>query len=260
MVLQLTSSKKASAGFTLVELLAVMAIMVLILAAAGAALAPSNRALDLTSNSAEIKGLLDQGRQFAIAHNRYVQVRFYEKATEPGYYTAIGLFASDSPYYSANSSDYVNWTTTGAIKPVGPIYYLSSSMAIPAVGVGGDASTFLGSDNSGASNPQGGTQKLHTLYNDTNFTRFVQNDTSLQGGHGQSYNWIAFYYMPNGSTDFQSFGDGSLLGVAADPTQTFFTLVMRNEFNRTAANNKLPSNFTTFVMPPATGRPVMLRP
>jgi len=236
MVLQLIHPKKntADAGFTLVELLAVIAIVVIILAAAGAALMPSNRSMDLGSASLQIKGLLDQGRQLALSRNKYVQVRFYAKTTEPTYYSAIGLFMADSPYYSNNTSDYTTWSTKGAITSAAPIYYLPASMILPTTN---NATIFL-----------------IDLANDTSFPRAVANDTIK--GQTDKYNWVSFYYMPNGATDFQTL---TLGGNPApyNPSNAYFTLVMRSDF---IGNNKIPPNFFAFFLPPTTGRPVILRP
>jgi len=244
MVLQLTHPKKATSGFTLVELLAVIAIIIIILGAAGAALMPSNRSMDLSSASLQIKGLLDQGRQLALSRNCYVQVRFYAKTTEPTYYSAIGLFKADSPYYGDGTpGSYTQWMTPGgtthlaAITPVAPIYYLSPSMALPTSG--------------------GATDFLTDLVADSTFHRQVSGDTI--NGQTDQYNWVAFYYMPNGATDFQTLTLNNV-STSYDPTRSYFTLVMRNDFVRGNNAPAIPANFFTFFLPPSTGRAVILRP
>ncbi len=242
---QLIDPKKASSGFTLIELLAVIAVMVLVLAIAGAALMPSNRSLDLASVSLQVKGYLDQGRQMALAHNKYVQVRFYTKTGDSingvPVYSALGLFVADSPYYYASglASDYTQPTTgviaTGVMTAMAPILYLSPS-------------TVLVSSSSASSS--GTTSLLNDLSGDTYFTRKGTGDTTLQGA---TYDWISFYYTPNGSTDFQTIN-----GSSYPPIQSYFSLVSRNEYQ--GHSSMLPPNFFTFFLPPATGRSVILRP
>jgi len=244
MVLPVIHPRKRSAGFTLVELLAVIAIMILILGAAGAALMPSNRTMQLSSVSLQIKGYLDQGRQLALSRNRYVQVRFYHKTTDNDpktnvpYYSAIGLFSADSPYYGTGTSDYDTYIQKNQMYQAAPVLFLDPSTGIPSPSDGKISSL------------------LNDLGNDQYFTRKVQSD-KLRGQPGQ-YDWVSFYYMPNGTTDFQTLSIGATGPGSYDPKSAFFSLIMRNEYQRDTT--KIPSDFFTFYLPPSTGRAVILRP
>ncbi|MEO7934116.1 MAG: prepilin-type N-terminal cleavage/methylation domain-containing protein [Chthoniobacterales bacterium] len=66
-------------GFTLVELLAVLAIVILIMALAGPTLLKLKGAGDVTSAAYDISGLVENARAFALANNTYTWVGFYEE-------------------------------------------------------------------------------------------------------------------------------------------------------------------------------------
>ena len=232
MVHQLNHRKATASGFSLIELLTVLAIMVVLLSATGLALAPFSRALDLSSSTQQIQGALDLARQKALSSNKYVQVRFYAKQSEPACYSAIGLFVSESPYYatSATSSpaDFATWINQNHFSALAPIQYLSPSLDIPAAA--------------------GVSKLLADLTIDTDFQR---NGTDTI--RGVAYNWVAFYYLPNGSADFQTFS-----GTSYPPDNAFFSLVIRSDY--AASNPALPKNYSQFFLPPSTGRPIVLRP
>jgi type II secretory pathway pseudopilin PulG len=68
-------------AFTLLELLAVIAIMIVLTALLAPAFTNLKSAGDVTSAAYTIKGVLEQARTYAMASNTYVWVGFYEEAT-----------------------------------------------------------------------------------------------------------------------------------------------------------------------------------
>ncbi len=215
-----------SCGFSLVELLVVIAIIAILLAVGASALSGGGNSLSLTTTVASVQGILDEARQTAVSKNKYVQVRFLGI---PGAdrYKAISLFVGDSPFYGT-AADYDTWVSQGLLRQQGRTSFLPQTIAIPK----------------GAQ-----TSKLLTdLAADTDFSRTGTNKVS-----GVSYEWVAFYFRPNGITDYQM-----LKGSPYPGTNAFFSLVVETEFDQTAPN--LPKNFATLTLSPATGRPVVLRP
>jgi len=214
-------------GFSLVELLVVVAVIGLLLAVGASALSRSGNSLGLTTTVGNVQGILDEARQIAVSKNKYVQVRFLGN---PGSerYKAISLYVGDSPYYGTNAADYDTWVTQGLLRQQGRTSYLPQTITIPK----GDQTAKL----------------LVDLAADTDFTR-----TGTSSVAGQSYEWVAFYFRPNGITDYQM-----LKGIPYSGTNAFFSLVVENEFAQTKPT--LPKNFATITLPPATGRPVIFRP
>jgi prepilin-type N-terminal cleavage/methylation domain-containing protein len=74
-------------GFTLIELMVVIAIMVLVVAFIAPAFTSLKGGGDVTSAAYTIKGVLDQARTYAMANNTYTWVGFFEEnvaSTTPG--------------------------------------------------------------------------------------------------------------------------------------------------------------------------------
>jgi uncharacterized protein (TIGR02596 family) len=216
-------------GFSLVELLVVVAVIAILLAVGASALSQGGNSLGLTTTVGSVQGILDEARQIAVSRNKYVQVRFLEKSpTEtPPCYRAISLYVGDSPYYGT-ASEYDTWVAQGLLRQQGRISKLPQTIMIPK----GEQTAKL----------------LVDLAADTDFVR-----TGTSSVAGQSYGWVAFYFRPNGITDFQM-----LNGVPYSGTNAIFSLAVETEFAQTKPN--LPKNFATITIPPVSGRPVVFRP
>ena len=104
-------------GFSLVELLVVVAVIAILLAVGASALSQGGNSLGLTTTVGSVQGILDEARQIAVSRNKYVQVRFLEKSpTEtPPCYRAISLYVGDSPYYGT-ASEYDTWVAQGLLR------------------------------------------------------------------------------------------------------------------------------------------------
>jgi type II secretory pathway pseudopilin PulG len=71
-----------TSGFTLIELMVVIGIMILVAAFIAPAFTSIKGAGDVTSAAYAIKGVLDQARTYAMANNTYAWVGFYEESAD----------------------------------------------------------------------------------------------------------------------------------------------------------------------------------
>jgi len=71
--------RRLTSGFTLIELLVVIGIMILLTVLLTPAFTNLKSAGDVTSAAYTIKGVLEQGRTYAMANNTYTWVGFYEE-------------------------------------------------------------------------------------------------------------------------------------------------------------------------------------
>lgn len=81
------------AGFTLLELLVVIGVVVLLMVLIAPAFTSVKGSNDVTSAAYTIKGVLEQARTFAMANNTYVWVGFYEENS-----TALAPTNATPPY------------------------------------------------------------------------------------------------------------------------------------------------------------------
>lgn len=87
-------------GFSLLELLVVMAVIATLMALAAPAVTAINRGTHLTAGGNLLVDNLKLARQTAIAQNKPVEVRFYElpgEAGNPPAYRGLQLFIFDQP-------------------------------------------------------------------------------------------------------------------------------------------------------------------
>ncbi len=113
------SLRDASAGFSLLELLAVIAVFGIIASFTMPAVSSVMRASDLRSGSQILSEQLGLARQMAIAKNRSVEVRLYQYAVSPE--TGAGKFRAIQTFEILDS---------GVAQPLGRIYRLPSSILI----------------------------------------------------------------------------------------------------------------------------------
>jgi prepilin-type N-terminal cleavage/methylation domain-containing protein len=70
--------KKRPRGFTLIELIVVMGLMVAMISLVGPAMTSLKRGADVSQAVYEVKGILDQSRAYAMGNNTFVYVGFAE--------------------------------------------------------------------------------------------------------------------------------------------------------------------------------------
>jgi prepilin-type N-terminal cleavage/methylation domain-containing protein len=93
MIIQLQSKlqRKRPSGFTLIELIVVMAVMLAMLTLIGPAIFALKGGADVSRAVYDVKGILDQSRAYAMANNTFVYVGFAEvNASVPAGSTQAG--------------------------------------------------------------------------------------------------------------------------------------------------------------------------
>lgn len=87
---------KKRRAFSLIELLAVLAIILIVAAFSTAAIQNISRSVELTSSASTVQDLLNLGRQVALSTNCPVEVRFYKVPPRGGagepVYRALALY------------------------------------------------------------------------------------------------------------------------------------------------------------------------
>lgn len=161
-----SSLRGASAGFSLLELLAVIAVFGIIASFTMPAVSSVMRASDLRTGSQILSEQLGLARQMAIAKNRSVEVRIYQYAVPPE--TGEGKFRAIQTFEILDS---------GVAQPLGRVCRLPSSILIDS---GSTLSSIITTPSSGA---------------DVGY--------SLPEV-GKSYQCVKFRFLPDGSTDLST--------------------------------------------------------
>lgn len=216
-------------AFSIVELLVVISIFILLISVGGGMLGSVNSSRDLTVAGHHLNTTLDSARQLAVTQNRYVQVRFYSKDGSTGNHVdRIGIFLSESPYYGSNPQDYAAWTAAGKLKRAERDFRLKAGVIIP-----GDAAV---------------SNLLSLLRSDSELNR-----VGSANERGTTSNFVAFYYHPDGSTDFKTTSQKDVL-----PKEAYLSLVQEGKYE--AGPPALPDNYFMVAFDPITGRTTSVRP
>jgi prepilin-type N-terminal cleavage/methylation domain-containing protein len=135
---------RAAEGFTLVELLTVMAIMVVLLGLITPTLKSYKGSQDVTASAYNLRGVLENARNYAMANNTYVWVGFYEQdysnTTPPATaqappYTGVG-HVTIGVVYSKDGTNLVPDSTAGSVTlPAASLGQVGSLVQIYAVHV-----------------------------------------------------------------------------------------------------------------------------
>ena len=105
-----TTARKQGHGFTLVELLTVIAVMSVLVSLAAPALSSMAKGSQMTQSLIELSGALDQARQYAISRNTYVWV-----ALRPNPEGSNGDELSMVVLASKSGTDPAPWSDYGAV-------------------------------------------------------------------------------------------------------------------------------------------------
>lgn len=95
-------------GFSLTELLVVVAIMAMLVTASVVSLSSLSSNGQITRTAAEISGLLEQARQYAVAQHTYVWVAFYRDSDS----LSGGEGLRMAIIVSGDGTDSLNWSGT----------------------------------------------------------------------------------------------------------------------------------------------------
>lgn len=218
-----------SRAFTLIEMLVVMAIMSVMLVLAGLSFTTISSSMDVSNSVQNVTDALNLARQIALSRNEYTQVRFFslpQSVPNPrdDQFTAVAVFAADSPLYESTGKTYAQWTAARRFRPENAVAMLPGNCVV----VNDAASTYSSLLNS---------KLLHT--------------GTMQLPDNQTYNWVGFYFKPDGSID-----------VPPPATSLCLSICSYNLF-KAAQKSKpgsLPANYAVIMLDPINGRFQVLRP
>ncbi len=217
--------KSKAAGFTLVELLVVMAILAILTAASVSTFRSVSSALGLSTAGQLITSEITTARQTALTYSETVEVRFY-------YYT--DLMTGTSQYQSLQtfgSTDGTNFTQMDRIS------YLPPSIMI---------SFATGTSSTALSYPFG---ESNTTVNPMTTPNAVTGAQSIPGTVGLNYTYKVLRFKPGGSIDYIIPTSGSPSGWP--PASWYITLF---EKKYASASNAAIKNYITINVDSTDGR------
>ncbi|HWB59858.1 MAG TPA: Verru_Chthon cassette protein D [Chthoniobacteraceae bacterium] len=249
-------------GFTLVELLLVMAVMLVIMGLVVGSFNSFSKAGNLSAGAQNFVDTLNEARQYALAMNRNVEVRFYylpgpTDGTTATAYRAMRVIVCDASGNTSSNNGTSTVYNTGAIAnpvvrlPAGVIIYSSTK-----AGSSGTYFTTLVPAMTGA-----GPSSAPTAVWPGSVT------TSLRGTYGIEYfpgntnpipvAYAAFQFKPSGGTNLDPLGTG---GSSAASSDKWFVSLIRADDQPDPSNQRPTLNFVTVVVDPASGRVRTYRP
>lgn len=233
--------RQARRAFSLIEMLVVVAIVAMIMAASTPALMRTMQATRLATTGDSIMGAVAEAKQLAYAQNVPVELRFFKHADVDSPGSTIQLFRSYQMFkiLTLTQGTGVSSQTMESVVPVGTLSKLSDGIIIAA-----DA----------ALSPLLNGQSGQSL-----------DDVKPNSGGGVGYSGVAsakynaIRFMPDGSCRKVSaqVGGFSLLDYGTLPV-SFFTITYDSGADVTTGN--LPKNFYTIQIDPFTGKARNYRP
>jgi len=217
-------------GFTLLELLLVMAIVVAVMSAAAPAVRGTLDGVSLTGAAETLEGHLSLARQVAMSRNLPVEVRFYQDTSIPSNpWRIVGMVI---PAISTGQAK-DEWVSAPATLP---------GTVIIDTTEGKDFSTILTNTNAGT--PSSATPDPVGPW------KSREPDSAVYRVRGKSY--VAFRFQPNGSTNLPASADASV--------NQAWSLSLKNLKDRSTNGLTPAANYVAVVVDPLTGRTLSYRP
>jgi len=207
-------NRSAKSGFSLVELLVVMTILIAVASLAAPAFNQLGSAYQLTATAQSLTGEFSLARQTAITRNIPVEVRIYQD--DSGNFTTLALAIPDGNDPAGEPPK--EW--------IGQFYEISDSIVLD-LSQNGTFSTML---------VEGASAEAPYMR--------VSPDESPERLQGRSY--LTFHFSPDGSTNLPA-TDG-----AGDPA--FYTLSLRTNSINGASPDRPAQNFVALMLDPVVGR------
>ncbi|WP_395751898.1 Verru_Chthon cassette protein D [Prosthecobacter sp.] len=231
----LSNTAQSRRGFSLIEMLVVVSIVVMILALATPALTRTLQASRLSSAGESILGSISEAQQTAFTNNTPVDIRFFSFMED----------LDDAPVFHSYQLFKITQTTQGSggsatiketITPVGNLIRLPEGVIIPV-----DSQLSFALSGSG-----------------TNLTDTKENSqVGYSGVSGATYSAIRF--MPDGTCRSVGSTSNGLATLTLQSLQkNFFTLTFGSGSAVTLAT--LPKNFFTVQIDPYTGKARSYKP
>lgn len=230
----------SSRAFTLVEMLAVMAIVAVIIALAVPVTSSMLRGNDLTTGSQNLVNFFALARQQALTQNRPIEVRFYQYAdTSNG-----GESLTDPATWKFRAMQLFAVPDAGAAAPIGSD---ASPGPVALDKIQHFPPTFIIDSGETLSSLIGKAAKVQSNGTTSGGAVLTTNPTRELPIVGRNYRSVAFRFYPNGSTS---------LGAA--PSGGWFLTAHQVSVGDKPAN--VPANFATLQIDPANGSLRQFRP
>ena len=208
-------------AFTLVELIAVMAIIVILIGIVAPPVVSSLGGSQLTQATQQVMGQFASARQTALSKNRPVEVRLYK------YIDAGSATAQYRAYQALVFNEDGTYSPSDRVQKLPPSIIINNTSSL---------TSFIG-----AGNQTGGTSSL---------TETTPATGNTLPNLPASYTYIAFQFRPDGST--------SLIGyTSADPNNPKLWYLTLCDQKSTAVP---PTNYSTVEIDPANGDVRLYRP
>jgi uncharacterized protein (TIGR02596 family) len=228
-------SRRSLSGFTLIELMVVLAIIGLMTGLGVPAFRSLGRAMDLTQSAQIISDQMTLARQMALSGNRQIEVRLYSY-TDPQGPANAGARVQAIQLFQVPESTTLSSNLSGARDSLG-YFPVSKLIPLPRTSIiidsGSTLSSLIGKASGGTTAPilSSGTVLGYSIY-----------------GVRQAYTATRFSFMPDGSTNLPA--QTTLL-------QWFVTVHDNLKGDKLATP---PSNFATIQIQPSNGKILTYRP
>lgn len=207
-------------GFTLVELLVVLAIIGILTAIAIPAISSIQNSYGLETTGQQLAGQLNFARQYALTTSHPVQVRFYQLPDYnnnggPSVYRAMQCFVESD----------------NLVKPISrPYFFPPPAKIFQVVSNGTDVSSLLTTGTSGITVVNSGDSA-----------------NPLPSPYGTSYTYSYFHFRSNGATDLST----------VTSLNTLLTIALESA---SVKNTGLPANYVTLQLNALSGVVSVYRP
>lgn len=249
--LETNRSARYRKGFTLLELLLVMAVMMILMSLVVVAFPSVGRAGNLTNGAGSFVDQMNAARQAALAQNRVVEVRFYylpgptDGSTATAYRAMRTIICNSnggSGNYGGASTAFYTDAKPGNIQrlPSGVIIYSDTT---------GKFTTVLPS----MTNSSTPTASWPTAI--TTGSTSVSTGTETFPGNTQ-VTYASFQFKPSGGTSLSTLGTTAVSGQKSDK----WFMSFKNQTDPVDGTIRPAKNFVTVLIDPLSGRVRTYRP